>query len=100
MIEIINNAFLGPISDIYKKNEMEKIDVIVNCTNETYQDVGLENTKDKVYYCIPVDDTELPENINTFLNHAPGVVDICSIITTKAARYSSTVLKEFNVQQL
>ncbi len=67
MVEIIDNVYIGPISEIYKKTYIDKIDVIVNCTKEQYE-------TDKIYYCVPVDDTEMPENIDSFVKYSNTIL--------------------------
>ena len=65
--EIIENLYLGPISVIYAKDRI-KFDVIVNCTKDTYS-----HDADH-YYEVPVNDTDRPENIDLFVEHANKIL--------------------------
>lgn len=70
MTEIIPNIYIGPISVIYDNKQLEKFDVIVNCTKENY-----EKEITQKYYQIPVDDTARQENIDNFVVYAKRIID-------------------------
>jgi protein-tyrosine phosphatase len=68
-VEIAKRIYIAPISIIYKPDSIKYVDVIVNCTKETYE---YDTTKN--YYQVPVDDTARQENIDNFVIYSKEIL--------------------------
>ena len=67
-MEIIDRLYIGNIQVVYNKNFMKEIDIIVNCTKEKYTIECQKQNENKKIYVIPIDDTSIQNNIDTFVS--------------------------------